>query len=307
MLNFKRLLFIFITIFILSYVIPLKGETLKVRRSTLAGSWYPGEKKALKDKIEGFFKKVTDSDVKGRIWGIVAPHAGYMWSGECAAYAYKILKGSNAKRVIIIGPSHYVNFTGLACGCFDWYETPSGKVKVDRDICNKLSENKLFNGPERAEALEHSLEIHLPFLQEVLADFKIVPIVVGDISKNDYEKIAEILTPFIDEKTIVVVSSDFTHYGFRFSYLPFSKNHKENLKKLDMDACKFIFKKDFSGFMNYVERTKITICGYRPIGIMLKMLPESAYGRLLKYYTSGDSTGDYSNSVSYVSILFHLP
>jgi AmmeMemoRadiSam system protein B len=303
----KIVLFIFIIIFFSSYSIPAKKEAAKVRKSTLAGSWYPNEKKVLKEEIENFFKKVPDLDVKGRIFSFVAPHAGYMWSGRCAASVYKILKGRPINRVIILGPSHSASFNGLCSSYYDYYETPLGKVAVDRDICTKLSKNKLFKGPERAEALEHSLEIQLPFLQLVLSDFKIVPLVVGDLSIEDYKETAKILTHFIDEKTLLIASSDFTHYGYGFSYLPFTKNYKENLKKLDIDACNLILKKDFPGFMNYIDQTKITICGFRPIGLMLNMLPEVAYGKLLKYYTSGDLTGDYSNSVSYVSLIFTIP
>ncbi|KPJ56206.1 MAG: hypothetical protein AMJ42_05630, partial [Deltaproteobacteria bacterium DG_8] len=114
------------------------------------------------------------------------------------------------------------------------------------------------------------------------------------------------IRPFITEKTLVVVSSDFTHYGYRFGYLPFTNNVKANLKKLDMGAVDYILKKDLSGFLKYVYNTKITICGRKPIGILLQLLPPEAEGALLNYYTSGDLLNDYTSTVSYVSLIFRL-
>jgi len=275
-----------------------------VRKSPIAGSWYPGDKEKLKDLVQELLKKAKLPELKGRPIGIISPHAGIQFSGQGAAYGYKALKGKKIKRVILLGPSHYTFFKGLATSGVDFYETPLGKIEVDRNISDALYKLPVFNGPRNAELQEHSLEMQLPFLQVVLEDFAIVPLVVGDISQRDYEEAAKALEKYLDDSTVVVASSDFTHYGGRFGYVPFRDNIKENLKKLDGGAIDKIIAKDFDGFLKYVDETGATICGARPIGIIMKMLPTSAKGTLLNYYTSGDLLGDYTDTVSYASIVF---
>jgi AmmeMemoRadiSam system protein B len=278
-----------------------------IRKSPIAGAWYPGEKKQLANQIEDYFAKAKTHTLQGRVCAIISPHAGMQWSGQAAAYGYKLLKGKKLKRVMVLGPSHYSGFRGIATSEEEFYETPLGKIKVDRAVSDALFKNPLFQGPRTAEMQEHSLEMQLPFLQAAVGDFLLVPLVVGELSINDYAEAARVLSPYLDADTIVVASSDFTHYGSRFGYLPFKENPGTNLKKLDDGAIQKIIAKDFKGFLNYVDETGATICGTRPIGILLKMLPTKAQGTLLDYYTSGDLTGDFSSSVSYASIAFTIP
>jgi hypothetical protein len=277
-----------------------------VRKSPIAGSWYPGEKKQLQHQIEDYLAKAKPPTLGGRICALISPHAGIQWSGQAAACGYKLLKGQKIKRVIVLGPSHYSGFRGLATSAEEYYETPLGKIKVDKEISEALYKIALFQGPRNAELQEHSLEMQLPFLQFVIGEFLLVPLVVGELSINDYAEAARALAPYLDANTIVVASSDFTHYGYRFGYQPFKENPRDNLKKLDGGAIKKIIAKDFQGFLNYVDETGATICGTRPIGIILKMLPANAQGNQLDYYTSGDLTGDFSSSVSYASIAFTI-
>jgi len=193
---------------------------------------------------------------------------------------------------------------GMAVSGVDAYETPLGKVRVDRKICDALARQPLFQGPVQAEMPEHSLEMQLPFLQIVLGEFELVPLVVGELGRHDYAVAAAELKKYVNEETVVVVSSDFTHYGPRFGYVPFSDKLKQNLAKLDGDAIKKIIARDASGFLRYVDETGATICGSRPIGVLLQMLPSEARGTKLIYYTSGDLLKDYADSVSYASIIF---
>jgi AmmeMemoRadiSam system protein B len=277
-----------------------------VRKSPIAGTWYPGDKKQLHYQIEDYFAKAKTPALEGRILALISPHAGIQWSGQAAAYGYKLLKGKKVKRVIVLGPSHYSGFRGIATSGEEYYETPLGKIKVDKEISQALYKIPLFQGPRDAELQEHSLEMQLPFLQVALGEFVLVPLVVGEMSVKDYAEAAKVLSPYLDSNTVIVASSDFTHYGYRFGYLPFKEDLRNNLKKLDDGAIKKIIGKDFQGFLNYVDETGATICGTRPIGILLKMLPASAQGTLLNYYTSGDLTGDFSSSVSYASIIFTI-
>ena len=177
------------------------------------------------------------------------------------------------KRVILMGPSHYTCMHGMAVSGVDAYETPLGKVRVDQKICQALARQPLFQGPVQAEMPEHSLEMQLPFLQVVLGEFDLVPLVVGELGRHDYAVAAVELRKYVNEETVIVASSDFTHYGPRFGYVPFPDKLKQNLAKLDGDAIKKIIARDPSGFLRYVDETGATICGSRPIGVLLQMLP----------------------------------
>jgi AmmeMemoRadiSam system protein B len=275
-----------------------------MRKSTIAGSWYPGDKLELSELIESLLHQANAPDVSGDIFGLIAPHAGIQFSGQAAACAYRLLRGSGIKRVILIGPSHYQGFRGLAVSGVDAYETPLGKINVDLTSVKALSTIPVFQGPSEAELPEHSLEMHLPFLQTVLPECELLPLVAGHLSPTDCETAARELSQLMDNHTIVAASSDFTHYGQRFDYVPFEDNVRENLHSLDTGAINCILKKDSSAFMKYVTETGATICGSIPIALLLHMLPPESCGTLLSYYTSGDIIGDYTDTVSYASIVF---
>ena len=275
-----------------------------MRKSPIAGSWYPGTSGEIKGLVNKFLDDTELPDIKGRPVGMIAPHAGIQFSGHSAAYGYKAVKGLDIDRVIIMGPSHYFPFRGVAVSGEDMYETPMGKVEVDKKITDDLYGQPLFEGPRNAEIQEHSLEMQLPFLQVVLDDFKIVPLVVGDVSGSEYEDIAREIKRVADENTLIIASSDFTHYGGRFGYVPFQRDIKKNLEDLDFGAIEKIVEKDFNGYLKYLDKTGATICGARPIGILMKIFEKDADAVLLNYTTSGEILGDFTDSVSYASILF---
>lgn len=279
-------------------------EVSKVRTSPIAGAWYPADQKELQKMLKEYLDKAQVPQINDKILAIISPHAGYYFSGKAAAYGFKAIMGKSFDRVIIIGPSHYARFRGICVSSYNYYETPFGRIPVEKRIGEELSCEKLFLLKPEIEAPEHSLEMEIPFLQLVLKDFKIVPLIVGELEDTDYADAAKSIRPYITEKTLVVVSSDFTHFGARFGYLPFNDNIKDNLKKLDRGAVDLILKKDFKGYQNYLEETGATICGRNAIGIVLQVLPPEAQGVLLNYYTSGDLLNDYSDTVSYVSIVF---
>jgi hypothetical protein len=281
-----------------------KAEEGKVRKSPIAGSWYPASRAELQARVDELLGKAKLPKLKGRPYGLISPHAGIQYSGQAAAYGFKALQGLKVKRVILLGPSHRYPYQGLATSGVDFYETPLGKIKVDREISDALYKLPAFKGPRNAELPEHSLEMEIPFLQVVLGDFMLVPLVVGEMSQKSYVEAATALKKYLDESTVVVASSDFTHYGGRFGYVPFRDNVKENLKKLDQGAIDKITAQDFDGFQKYVSETGATICGARPIGVLMKLLPTACQGTLLNYYTSGDLLGDYTDTVSYAAILF---
>ena len=284
------------------------GASGEVREARYDGSWqpwYPGREGVLRKQLETYFAKADVKPPAGKIRALVAPHAGYDYSGLTASYAYKPLRKGDYERVILLGVNHGIRaLHGGAITDADSWETPLGKVNVDRDVCEKLLKDKLFVSIPVDADTEHSLEIQLPFLQERLGTFKLVPVMVGDVSDDDCRRMGALLKPFIDEQTLVVASSDFTHYGRNYGYVPFRDNVEENLRKLDTGAIERINDADFKGFRDYVRKTSATICGRNPIGILLNIVPEDMKGELVRYTTSGEMTGDFSLSVSYAAIRF---
>lgn len=279
------------------------------RKAAFAGTWYKGTREALDQSLNKFLKAAPPCDIDERIIALISPHAGYTWSGRCAAAAFKCISHKDYKRVFVLGFSHRYPIRGVAVSAFDYYETPLGEIAVDRDICEQLLLKKdIFSTYKKAEEEEHSIENQLPFLQKMLKNFKIIPIMVGNLkTEEEYKAIALALKEFIDPHTLIVVSSDFTHYGKNYHYLPFTENIKERLDALDKGAISKITEINFQGFQKYLQDTGATICGRSPIGLLLQLLHKDSKGTLLMYYRSADLTGDFSNSVSYAAIAFTTP
>lgn len=297
-------------------------ESKEVWEPQVAGRFYPGNEIALKDQINTFLKNVPKQTLKGRPIALISPHAGYQYSGQVAAYGYNAIKDCGFNRVIILAFKHFMakRFRGASILTVENFKTPLGLIPVDLEACNQLlnypasssqkpaqKSLKLFGTFEDAYQEEHSLETQLPFLQMTLGAFKIVPIMVGILIEDDFEKVTNAIRPLLDDKTIVVVSSDFTHYGEGYSYVPFKKDIENNIRNLDYGAIDRILSRDFDGIRNYRRETGINACGMIPIQLLLKLLPDNVSGEILKYDTSGHQSNNFSYSVSYASILFTKP
>ena len=278
----------------------MKTET-KVIKSNLAGTWYSDDPQQLGAELNEYLANVKQEKLDN-VMALLLPHAGYRYSGQVAAYGLKQLEGRSFKRVIVLGPSHQISMPGIvSIPDMTHLETPLGVVELDREFISRLWKHPEFQSIMQAHVSEHSVQIEVPLLQRMLGDFKLVPIVVGQLDEHSARKIADILLQYIEPDTLVIVSSDFTHYGARFSYMPFDSDIEQNLRKLNMGAFEKIEQKDLPGFDRYYESTGATICGRSPIFILLAMLPEDAGVHLLRYDTSGNLTGDWSNCVCYIS------
>ena len=241
-----------------------------------------------------------------KILGAIVPHAGYSYSGQCAAWAYKaIAEAGMPDLFIILGPNHYGTGSGITMETFDM---PYGEIRVDQDFTRKLVEKGNITLNNKAHETEHSIEVQIPFLQFIfkshIEKLKIVPILVDhDV---DLKKLAvDIKETLLDTKktAIIIAASDFTHYGRNYRHVPFSIDVKKNIYKLDGDAIEFIKNLDASGFLQYVDDKMATICGSLAIATLI-MATSTKKVLLEQYYTSGDLTEDYKNSVSYASIIF---
>ncbi|OGL44579.1 MAG: AmmeMemoRadiSam system protein B [Candidatus Schekmanbacteria bacterium RBG_16_38_10] len=263
-----------------------------IRESVIAGSWYPGKKEVLESQIDKFLTKAEKVDNKGLI-ALISPHAGYMYSGQVASFAYKQLEGMNVDTVIITAPSHHVPIKGASVYNRGAFRTPLGLVEVDVNLSNKLIEdNPSFYFHEGAHRDEHSLEIQLPFLQRVLGNFKIVPIVMYDRSLKNCKSLASSIIKIVSKNTLLVASTDLSHY--------YSHEEAVELDKVVIDCVQLL---DFQRLSENFDNRICEACGAGPV--ITTIIAAKSLGanksRIFKYATSGDTSGDYSRVVGYLA------
>ena len=277
--------------------------------STLAGAWYAADAARLNAELEGYLR---DAEVQAdpAIFAVIVPHAGYTYSGPCAAVGAKALAARpDLRRVVVLGFSHRVAMPNQISvpARETHYRSPLGETPLDVAALAGLLQNPLFVDLPATRRGENSVEMQLPLLQAALAgrDWKLVPITLGQLDDETRGQAAAALAPLLDDHTALVVSSDFTHFGPNFGFVPFRTNVEANLRKLDGGAVERILAGDAAGFATYCERTGATICKQNSIGVLLRLLPEKFAARQLGYDTSGRSTGDFGNSVSYATLAFY--
>lgn len=294
-----------------------------LRPPVAAGSFYPDNPQALMDTIHGFYSATVTAPLPGKIVALIVPHSGYEFSGQIAAQAFELLQPGQYQRVIILAPAHFVAFENCSIPIASAFVTPFGVVPLDGEAIERLtlstlvSTRALHYGDKRRKPLhesEHSIEVLLPFLQERLGLFKLVPILVGSLNDahgnfnpNSVVAVADALKTIIDERTLLIVSSDFTHFGNDFSFRPFNDNILANIQQLDEDAFRLIARRDSEHLQKYVEKTGITICGEMAIQVLMKALPAHTVGRVLAYDLSARKTGNQDRSVSYGALAFADP
>lgn len=275
----------------------------KVLKSALASRWYTDDPVKLKAELEGYMKNAKQEPMEDVI-ALLLPHAGYRYSGQTAAYGIKALK-KKYKKFIIIGPAHRVGLMNiLSIPKVTHYQTPLGEVPLNKEIIDKLKKYNIFRAIPQIHKTEHSVQIEIPLLQVKEKDFSIVPIVVGMCDEYTINKAGEAIRSVMDEETLLLISSDFIHYGKNYGFIPFKKNIPENIKKLDYKALGYIKKLDLPGFSKFMNDSGATICGRMPISVLLATLPKKTKVHELKYTTSGAMAKNYKNSVSYFSIAF---
>jgi len=269
--------------------------------------WYPKDGKKLGAMVDGMLAEAPASGPGGRMCALVSPHAGLRYSGNVAAHGYRLVPKDRFDRVILIGVAHRVRVQGASVPNADAYRTPLGLVRVDRKICNSLLKQRLISNVPDVHRTEHSLEMQLPFLQRRLKSFRLIPLAVGEVDDAACREIAQALKPSVTDRTLIVASCDFTHYGRSFRYVPFQEDVQANLAKLDRRAFGLIVRRDSPGFSKFLTETGDTICGRSAVKVLLHLLSRDAAGKLLKYDTSGRMTGGWEHSVSYGSIAFYVP
>lgn len=285
-----------------------------VRPAYCAGNWYPGEADVLAKEVDRLLARAGPTEIPGKPIAVISPHAGYRFSAPTAAAGYKCFQSHAYKRVIVLAFSHRnaSAYSGVDVpGKLTAYRTPLGEVSIDRKVCDVLLGDPLFASHPGIDRGEHSLELQLPFLQRVLAygadstGFRLVPLLVGKMSESDYTAAAHAILPWIDDETLLVASSDFTHFGPRFGYQPFKEDIPDKLRELGDNAAAPILRCDYDGFAAHLAQTHDTICGKGPIRLLLRVLSMrgGAAGARAAFDTSGNLTGNWTNSVTYQSIV----
>ncbi|MBU2446992.1 MAG: AmmeMemoRadiSam system protein B [Bacteroidetes bacterium] len=272
--------------------------TNDVREPAVAGTFYEREPKKLKSEIIKFFEEVKPPEINGTVIGIASPHAGYFYSGKTAAYGYKLLQGLSYETVIVISPSHYEYFDGVSIYNGRAYMTPFGLIEIDNELRDALAENKkIISVSGKGHGREHALEVQLPFLQSVLKDFKLLPIVIGNQSEEVCRTLSEILAEEIAGKSVLLVaSSDLSHY------------HSHDIAdSLDSKIHRHIENYDYESIMEDMENEKVEACGGGPIVTVMQTakLLGADKSKILYRCDSSEASGDFRQVVGYLSAVFY--
>lgn len=291
--------------FLVLVVIFMLFSSEGIRYPVVDGRFYPADEKTLKKEVKEYLQKAPLIKADENVLAIVSPHAGYVFSGATAGKSFKVLEGKSYKKVILMGTSHTSGFPGALLANYDFFQIPGAKVPVDRNLVKELSKKEGFQIQNNAHTREHSLEVQLPFLIETLKDFKIIPMVIGAGTTPEISrKIAKGLFSILDEDTIVVVSSDFTHYGPNYGYIPFREDIPRKMSQLDKGAWEILNPQSSEAFNAYLEVTGATICGEKALMVLSEMLPKNAKKNFIYYTTSGEIMGDWENAVGYLAGYF---
>jgi len=258
----------------------------KIRRSSIAGTWYPGTERALSRTVDDYMALVNQPPVPGKLLGLISPHAGYTYSGQTAAYAYSQLQGLDVDTVVILGPSHRAWVGDYAVSTQDAYETPLGRVPLDQAFISELGQQVSLH-PVQHDA-EHSLEIQLPFLQRQLEDFRLVPILMSADSPSAARELAAALAVVIGrrvitgEQVVIVASSDLHHI-----------DNYDQVVRRDQPVIEAIARYDLETLTTLLMAKDCSVCGRMPILVALYAAKElgADTAQVLHHTNSGDITG----------------
>jgi len=271
-------------------------QDLDLRPSPIAGQWYPGDPKRLASSVDGYIRAAGLPDLQGEVIAIVTPHAGHIYSGGVAGYAFAAVKGLKPEIVAVISPMHQPYYESLLSSGHDAYQTPLGTIPIDKgalQALDKYLEQELGFGLTLVRKdREHSLEIELPFLQRALGDdFSLLPVMVRDQSVRVTQTLGLSLAKVLrDRRGLLVASTDLSHFY-----------PQEVANKLDQEFLRRIEAFDPMAVLKAEEEQKAFACGRGAVAAVLWAAQElgANHVQILKYATSGDVSGDYHQVVGY--------
>jgi len=288
----KSFLIIFFTFSLVSLFAFESFPAENIRMPVWAGKFYPAKQSELKQMIESLAQKAKQTTVNipsnKELKAIILPHAGYIYSGFTAAHASFVLSENQFKKVILLGPDHRVGFRNCAISNVKGYQTPLGFIKLHEDTKILLKKSNLFQYIQPFDEVEHSLEVILPFLQYYIKEFELIPIVMG--RSYEINAIADAIEPLLDLDTLLVVSSDLSHF------LPYSKAAAKDKETIEI-------------ILNFkpeeLKKRENCACGKTPILILMEIARRHEWQPvLLNYSNSGDTAGDRSKVVGYAAIAY---
>jgi AmmeMemoRadiSam system protein B/AmmeMemoRadiSam system protein A len=282
----EKRFFLSILIVLISLAVPGRGSAEgRIRKPVVAGMFYPSDPHELRRVIQGCMGSVEKVRINGKIVGLISPHAGYMYSGQVAACAYTLLEGMDFEDVIVIGPSHRIDFVGASIYDGEGYETPLGIVPIDGELSRKIGQqSKIVQYLPQAHAHEHSLEVQIPFLQSVLGRFSFVPMVMGPSWNVDVcrQLSQAVLQSVRGRKALIVASSDLTH----------SYNYRQVVAQDELLA-RHVDQFDIEGLAEDLRRGRCQACGGGPmvVSMMVAQGMGAERAKVLKLTNSADITG----------------
>ncbi len=263
-----------------------------IREPVWAGRFYPASQAELEQVIDNFTRQAKQTKIQipreGSLKALILPHAGYIYSGLTAAHSSLVLKENQFEKVILMGPDHRIGFNNSAISDVEAYQTPLGLVRLSKDAATLRSQSNLFRSIPDSDMQEHSVEVTLPFLQHYIKKFEFIPIVTG---RANARSLAHAIEPLIDEKTLLVASSDLSHY---LSYTEAVKRDRETINMiLNLESDKLL-------------KSNNRACGKIPIGIILNMAGKYGWQPVFLHYSnSGDTAGGRAKVVGYAAIAFY--
>lgn len=266
-----------------------------IRKPAVAGQFYPDNEPALRKAVEAL---VDPKSKKEDAIGAISPHAGYVYSGDVAGSVLSLIKPKPT--YIILGPNHTGLGASFSLATQDAWTTPLGDVEINRTLAGCIKKNcKYIKEDAQAHMYEHSIEVQLPFLQVLKKRFTFVPIAISHSDAAVYTDVGKCIAKAVkqsglEKEVTIIASSDMTHY-----------EERDSAEEKDKKAIDAILKLDEKALVAAVEKFGISMCGYAPAAVMLSAAKElgAKSGRLIKYRTSGDSTGDYSSVVGYAGVI----
>ncbi|MEW6002625.1 MAG: AmmeMemoRadiSam system protein B [Nitrospirota bacterium] len=268
--------------------------TEDIKEPSVAGTFYPADKDSLKETVEGFLSRAESSQREGKLIALISPHAGYSFSGQVSAYGYRQIRGKDIRTVILLGPSHHARFNGASVYSKGTFRTPFGSVKINErlaeDLLDERADVKFY--PQAFEK-EHSIEVQIPFLQTVLRDFTIVPILIGSPTSESFEHLILKLTEIFDEKTLLIASTDLSHY-----------HDYQAATEMDKKIISAMERLSLADVGRLLRTGEAEMCGGFPAVIAMEVARRSGanMGILFKYANSGDITNDRNRVVGYASM-----
>jgi len=266
-----------------------------VRKPAVAGAFYPADPEILRHDLANYLQSVAGIErVPGAVIGLISPHAGYMYSGRVAAAAYHQLSGAEYDYVLVVSPSHHIYFQGASVYPAGVYQTPLGMIPVAEDIVQQLLDDySVFHHVSQAHSREHALEVQLPFLQMVLPEFSLIPVVMGS---QDWETTSMMVdglaSLLVNKKVLLVASTDLSHYH---SY--------DEAVSLDNNILEAVNNNDARELWNIVTDGRAEACGAGPMMVVMRLAAQfgAVKAKVVAYQNSGDVTGDRGQVVGYMA------